>query len=615
LTKLAARQPGDLALLRDRLLESSDQREIFTLIGALQEAGSEGRQTLFEIVDRGSNSSSVEAAEYLAKAPTDLDVPMLKKALNNPNQDVRLQIAIALLRLDSFESVSSVLRYHPEDIPGFIGLVSKSAKEEEDMNLFGTFSQTRKTARSQSTGSVLESFYVLVDDESDLRVSLTNELADEVDSQSKDSAKREQLTWLMAAQVGGRARASLIQELDNGCQENRVDAFSALVKAAQNPKEYKEIVEWMIDGVPFVTQTATSGEPCDKSKQPSFARQFYKTNRIPGLVYTELHPAGYEPSADELKLVLAHYGIEDRQTLFRLVEALSHHFDTKDLNSFDEVFISLIEELARRDDPESAKLVQQGVELVLESGCDACHTRIELLLTSTNWGREAVLSLGVEKYSRSLANEYYRYFATRCITLEAAVFNRLPDFQFPQPSDRTELDDRFVTKWKTLGDSFRDLRQGLESAGYTRYGLFAAPGGYALVTGLERTTPVGETLPDRQRWSFASEKVDSIGEYLATLFFGESGHYRMLTIVLSDSPLHVGTSRIEAAKANTQYLAGGTELPDDLASKAMQGIHCNVLIYEYERSPGDVHQVIPSSLPITVQLRQAGLTRSLQIPN
>jgi len=152
----------------------------------------------------------------------------------------------------------------------------------------------------------------------------------------------------------------------------------------------------------------------------------------------------------------------------------------------------------------------------------------------------------------------------------------------------------------------------LRRAGFDEIGLFHAPGGFMLVTKVERihedVTPYGGD----DRWS--KEKIPlrslSLTEYLKRLFLEKPGQFRFFAFIVStDVNVETGGAELGEEEARGLVLLGGRgDLPEKIAATPYAGHRCHVLIYQFEKKLGEGVQVlIPSNHSARDHLTKAGL--------
>jgi hypothetical protein len=90
-----------------------------------------------------------------------------------------------------------------------------------------------------------------------------------------------------------------------------------------------------------------------------------------------------------------------------------------------------------------------------------------------------------------------------------------------------------VNSIDTVGKAADHFETVLQKAGHTQFGYYAAPGGFVLVTRLERFLPSGEPVAGSARWSTEVSFVDrfSIADYLISLLHQPVGYYRVFALL------------------------------------------------------------------------------------
>jgi hypothetical protein len=190
----------------------------------------------------------------------------------------------------------------------------------------------------------------------------------------------------------------------------------------------------------------------------------------------------------------------------------------------------------------------------------------------------------------------------------------------PGPSAKDDLPaDLLVNAGGTLRDAHQRLISELKRAGFTEIGLFYAPGGFMLVTKVERIhedmTPYGGD----DRWT--KEKIPlrslSLTEYLKRLFLEKPGLFRFFSFIVT-TEINVETSGAELGEEQARSLigyGGRGELPDKLAAMPYAGHRCHIFIYQFEKELGQgIKILIPSNYGARDHLAKAGLWNNPAIP-
>jgi hypothetical protein len=148
----------------------------------------------------------------------------------------------------------------------------------------------------------------------------------------------------------------------------------------------------------------------------------------------------------------------------------------------------------------------------------------------------------------------------------------------------------------TLGDVDRRLTAALAEAGYAGHGYSGVPGGFAIVTPVERFLPDGSPLDPTSRWSTKLPPLRSfsLGEYIRALFTAESGHFRVLLFIVTDQPFHSDAGRARLSTVETWARQGVNTLPTAVEDQDYTRAHnTTVLVYEFEKVRGSgVSQVV-----------------------
>ncbi len=204
-------------------------------------------------------------------------------------------------------------------------------------------------------------------------------------------------------------------------------------------------------------------------------------------------------------------------------------------------------------------------------------------------------------------------------------FERLVTFDWPppEPSARVLIPRPLVTAG--LGEAVsvsavaERLTGALRQADYLQYG-FQSIGcnGFALITRLEQIDGSGRPLEGAQRFQPPGQDEPwSLGTYLSRLFYSPPGRYRQ--IVFAGTDRRFDETRL-APRPNVAELdammnaADATTLPEAFdALEWTRGHELHVLIYEFEKGPGDreVTHNRPSALVGEAHVRGAGLYATL----
>jgi len=176
---------------------------------------------------------------------------------------------------------------------------------------------------------------------------------------------------------------------------------------------------------------------------------------------------------------------------------------------------------------------------------------------------------------------------------EAQAEPEVPAFPWPPPraSASAVIPAAFIPSSgiadPTLGDVAEQIRAALDTGGYVERSYFAAPGGFAMVTRLERIDADGTPKHD-ERWSVEAQPLQSfsLGAYLRALFTAPAGYYRIIVFVVSSQPFAQSAERVSRSDALAWLHEGLNQLPDSVGGAAYSERHAvTALIYQFEQ-PG-----------------------------
>jgi len=139
---------------------------------------------------------------------------------------------------------------------------------------------------------------------------------------------------------------------------------------------------------------------------------------------------------------------------------------------------------------------------------------------------------------------------------------------------------------QTLGQVDTRFGAALTQAGYVDKSYYEIPGGYAVVTRLERISDDGRPdATDRFPSSGAQSRGMSISQYFRALFSAPLGRYRVIVFVVTDKAFRPSASELTSIDAAQLLSKGFNRLPDGLASQAYGAERdCTAMVYEFETS-------------------------------
>ena len=189
----------------------------------------------------------------------------------------------------------------------------------------------------------------------------------------------------------------------------------------------------------------------------------------------------------------------------------------------------------------------------------------------------------------------------------------LPVLPWPMPksSQWGQIPDQLMgSPSAALSDIYSTLHQLLTLTGFSEPGIFSAPGGFAVVTQVERIHEDGSPYTGVDRWTKGKLPLHSLSlsEYLSSLFFDTPGEFRLFVFVVSAQQPFQGDKPMEEDQARELALAGGRTLPPKLSAQPWKDRHCYVLLYHFERKLGEPATVVrPEPLALKIHLEKAGM--------
>jgi len=114
------------------------------------------------------------------------------------------------------------------------------------------------------------------------------------------------------------------------------------------------------------------------------------------------------------------------------------------------------------------------------------------------------------------------------------------------------------------------------------YRYFSAPGGFALVSRIERMSPDGSSEPPPARWDTGIRFGSSLTEYFAGVFSAPKGYFRVFVLVVTDDDFSQSGKPASRSEALNWMRDGRNRLSPEIAGKsAGPEVRCTALIYEF----------------------------------
>jgi HEAT repeat protein len=187
----------------------------------------------------------------------------------------------------------------------------------------------------------------------------------------------------------------------------------------------------------------------------------------------------------------------------------------------------------------------------------------------------------------------------------------LPPLPWPPPASSAKgvLPQGFLADAPSLKAALDKTSRALAAVGFDEYGLFETPGGFALVTRVERIRDDGTSHPGPDRWT--NRKLPTVDpvEILRQVFIYKPGQWRMFSFVFTtEENFSAGESAPAEEKLRGLHLEGGKVLPEAIGRHPSSGRRCYVLVYRLEKKLGEgVRVKYDDPLSAEKHLRQAGL--------
>jgi HEAT repeat protein len=224
-----------------------------------------------------------------------------------------------------------------------------------------------------------------------------------------------------------------------------------------------------------------------------------------------------------------------------------------------------------------------------------------------------VETLLLEPPNRTIANE--RYLSLLSSSLVAA--SPLPSLAMPPPSIWNTISLSLPAD-KSVYDAYTRIQAAL--ADYHSFGLFAAPGGFTLVTRVEQIDPNWKPLPGEYRWRADRPSVSPLYpfSFFREMLFAPPGKFRMIAfMVTTDLKPEFSAEPWTEDEARKKFLQGAKVLPDSFSKIPYAGHYCHVLIYNYDKPLAKMAKVDNEGAGVGVaevetQLTNAGIWNKLR---
>jgi hypothetical protein len=195
---------------------------------------------------------------------------------------------------------------------------------------------------------------------------------------------------------------------------------------------------------------------------------------------------------------------------------------------------------------------------------------------------------------------------------------------FPWPPPRYSAFSRIAREWMapgepaTLASAASRLERAFDAAGYGERSYYWIPGGFALVSRLERILADATPVESPARWAVETPMVRGrFIDHVRALFNAPPGFYRVIVFTITDQDFAAGAREPTSKEARNWIAFGSLRLSEDVGALAYSEKHyTTALIYEFERRADQPEARVkaPSDSPGRVHLEKAGLWQALSHP-
>lgn len=186
------------------------------------------------------------------------------------------------------------------------------------------------------------------------------------------------------------------------------------------------------------------------------------------------------------------------------------------------------------------------------------------------------------------------------------------------PSSRASL-DRFIARrgGMSLYDAGQRLIGAFEDAGYLEHSFYSAPGGFVLVTRIEKIGENGAALDGAERYRLPNQRSEpSMTDYIRGLFLeAPPGFYRYIAIVVSNEPYRTSDKTMADSEAIKRLRAGSSDLDRSYRTIPFSADYkVDALIYEFRKDAqgGKARMIDPGRLPPQTHLARTRLDAEIR---
>lgn len=188
----------------------------------------------------------------------------------------------------------------------------------------------------------------------------------------------------------------------------------------------------------------------------------------------------------------------------------------------------------------------------------------------------------------------------------------------PEPSTHRSFPINSIPNLSYWSDSMGLLDSAINEAGFTKYGIYEVPDGFAVVTRTEKIANDLKPLPGALRWSKNIRDPITLQTFSWEAYFRafsvvDEARFRVFVFIVSDSDFEF--SKPESPLIGFDAPAQGrlSQLPERLARRPITAqTSLNVLIYEYIKASGmPTELVLDSAAAPLHHLKLAGISIGL----
>jgi hypothetical protein len=194
-----------------------------------------------------------------------------------------------------------------------------------------------------------------------------------------------------------------------------------------------------------------------------------------------------------------------------------------------------------------------------------------------------------------------------------------PEWPPPRASANMEISRGLLLKdiaQPRFMDAANQLLLALDKADYGERSFYSVPGGFALVSRIERIYPDGRSEETNSRWLLTAQppRIFSVSSYLQALFTSEPGYYRVFVFVVTNRLLVQSAASAPYSSLRDWVWAGSNKVPTAIGfSPYTDEVSCTALVYEFHQlSKGsEVELVKPGLLTGKTHLEKSHLLAAL----